>query len=140
MKRVFVGLLAISLLATACNNDSKQTTAATTVNAAEAPKFKFDNEAYDFGKIISGAKVTHEFKFTNEGKTPLVITNAIATCGCTVPEWPKAPVKPGESGVIKLTFDSAAKVGLQDKQVTITANTVPATTVVHLIGEVLEKK
>jgi len=141
MKRLLVGLISLSLLS-ACtgNTSSTAATTAAAANPADAPKMKFDNEAFDFGKIKTGDKVTHEFKFVNTGKTPLVITNATATCGCTTPEWPKSPVKPGESGVIKVTFDSAGKSGLQDKQVTITSNTVPAATVVHLVGEVLEKK
>lgn len=139
MKRLFVGLISLTLLG-ACTGNTAGNTTASTANAADAPKMKFDSEAFDFGKIKTGDKVTHEFKFVNTGKSPLVITNATATCGCTTPEWPKAPIKPGESGVIKVTFDSAAKSGLQDKQITITANTVPATTVVHLIGEVLDKK
>jgi hypothetical protein len=100
---------------------------------------KFEKESHDFGKIKTGDKVNYDFKFTNTGKSPLIISEAHATCGCTIPEWPKAPVKPGESGIIKVTFNSAGKTGLQDKQITVTANTVPAQTMVHLIGEVLAK-
>jgi hypothetical protein len=66
----------------------------------------------------------------------LIIKDAVATCGCTKPEWPKTPIKPGEEGEIKVTFNSAGKTGLQDKQITITANTNPAQSMVHLIGEV----
>jgi hypothetical protein len=97
---------------------------------------KFENESHDFGKITQGDVVHYDFKFTNTGKSPLIITNATATCGCTTPEYPRDPIKPGSTGVIKVTFNSAGKKGLQDKQITVTANTNPADNMVHLIGEV----
>ncbi|WP_439696603.1 DUF1573 domain-containing protein [Mucilaginibacter sp. AW1-7] len=146
MKKLFLSLVAAGLLLSACNQSKTGSTAATTdstatttANAANAPVMKFEKESHDFGKIKTGDKVNYDFKFTNTGKSPLIISEAHATCGCTIPEWPKAPVKPGESGIIKVTFNSAGKTGLQDKQITVTANTVPAQTMVHLIGEVLTK-
>jgi hypothetical protein len=146
MKKLFLSLVAAGLLLSACNQSKTGDTAATadsaattTANAANAPVMKFEKESHDFGKIKTGDKVNYDFKFTNTGKSPLIISEAHATCGCTIPEWPKAPVKPGESGIIKVTFNSAGKTGLQDKQITVTANTVPAQTMVHLIGEVLAK-
>ena len=139
MKKLFLGLIASGMLLVACNsNQSGSATASTTTTAtaADAPVMKFDKETHDFGKIITGQIVTYEFKFTNTGKSPLIISNAKASCGCTVPTWPKEPVKPGESGVIKVIFDSKGKTGLQDKQITVSANTNPAQNMVHLIGEV----
>jgi hypothetical protein len=152
MKRLFLSLLTAGVLLSACNqtpangaastaadSSANKTAATTTANAATAPIMKFEKESHDFGKIKQGDKVSYDFKFTNDGKSPLIITDAVASCGCTTPEWPKTPVKPGESGLIKVVFNSAGKTGLQDKQITITANTVPAQTMVHLIGEVLTK-
>jgi len=145
MKKLFLSLVAAGLLLSACNQSKTGNTAATTdsaaattANAANAPVMKFEKESHDFGKIKTGDKVNYDFQFTNTGKSPLIISEAHATCGCTIPEWPKAPVKPGDSGIIKVTFNSAGKSGLQDKQITVTANTVPAQTMVHLIGEVLK--
>jgi hypothetical protein len=143
MKRLSIALLALALLS-ACgqtNNNAANTAVTTTgeaLNADNAAAVKFEQDAFDFGKINSGDKVTHEFKFTNTGKAPLVITDGYATCGCTKPEWPTSPVKPGETGVVKVTFDSKGKDGLQDKMVTIVGNTIPNKTVVHLIGEVVK--
>jgi hypothetical protein len=130
------------VLISACNqsNQASGNAAATTVSNGNAPIMKFDKETYDFGKVKQGAKVTYDFKFTNIGKTPLIITDAQATCGCTKPEFPKTPVQPGGSAAIHVTFDSAAKTGLQDKMITVTANTNPAQNRVHLIGEVLLPK
>lgn len=139
MKRILTGIISLSILVAACNSNGKTNTT-TTGNAAGKAAIKFENDAFDFGKINQGDKVTHEYKFKNEGAAPLIITDSYATCGCTKPEWPRNPVKPGESGVIKVTFSSEGKSGLQDKQITVVANTVPDKTVVHLVGEVLEKK
>jgi hypothetical protein len=151
MKKLFLSLVTAGVLLSACNQtpsnastaattgDSTANKTATTANAATAPVMKFEKESHDFGKIKQGDKVSYDFKFINNGKSPLIITDAVASCGCTTPEWPKTPVKPGESGLIKVVFNSAGKTGLQDKQITITANTVPAQNMVHLIGEVLTK-
>jgi hypothetical protein len=140
MKKLFLCTIIAGLLFTACNQSSQNATAAVAdagnVSATNAPVMKFEKETHDFGKIKEGDKVTYEFKFANTGKSPLIIKDAIATCGCTKPEWPKTPIQPGADGAIKVTFNSASKMGLQDKQITITANTVPAQTMVHLIGEV----
>ena len=136
MKKLFLSLMAAGMLLTACNPNQNASVSTTTANAADAPVIKFEKETHDFGKIKRGDKVTYDFKFTNTGKSPLIITDAVATCGCTKPEVPKAPVKPGESGNVHVTFDSAGKLGLQDKQITVTANTNPAQSRVHLIGEV----
>jgi plastocyanin len=141
MKTLFFSLIiAAGMLISACNQSNKSGSATadnTTANAANAPVMKFDKDIHDFGKIKVGDKVTYDFKFTNAGKTPLIITDAVATCGCTKPEWPKTPIKAGEAGAIHVTFDSKGKMGLQDKLITITANTNPAQNAVHLIGEVL---
>ncbi len=142
MKKIILSLTCFAVL-TACNNSSKlfggsASDSANAVAAAKenAPAFKFEKESYDFGQITQGEKVTYDFKFKNIGKSPLIITNATATCGCTTPEYPKGPVAPGENGMIHVVFNSATKSGMQNKIVTITANTVPSTTEVHLIGDV----
>ena len=140
MKILFLSLITTGLLMSACNQSNQtngSATAAATGTAANAPVMKFEKETIDFGKIKTGDKVSYDYKFTNNGKIPLIITDAIATCGCTKPEWPHTPINPGASGAIHVTFNSAAKKGLQDKQITITGNTVPAQSRVHLIGEVL---
>jgi hypothetical protein len=141
MKKLILSLITASVLM-ACNQPAKTTTdqaTATTANAANAPVMKFEFESHDFGKIKQGDKTSYQFKFTNTGKSPLIITNAVASCGCTTPDWPKTPLQPGESGKINVVFNSAGKSGLQDKLITITANTNPAQNMVHLIGEVLTK-
>ena len=143
MKKVLFCTIFAGVFLSACNSSSQKTAAVSSVAgpvvATSAPVMKFEKETHDFGKIKRGDKVTYEFKFVNTGKSPLIIKDAVATCGCTKPEWPTTPVQPGANGAIKVTFDSSTKMGLQDKQITITANTNPAQNMVHLIGEVAAK-
>ncbi len=98
----------------------------------------FAESSYDFGEIKQGEKVTHIFKFKNEGKADLVITDAKGSCGCTVPEYPKTPVKVGAEGEIKVIFNSAGKHGEQHKSVTITANTAKKKEIINIQGNVIE--
>ncbi len=142
MKNLFLGFIAAGMLLSACTQSAQTGDTSTTAaapNAANAPVMKFDNITHDFGKVNQGDKVIYDFKFTNTGKSPLIITNAHASCGCTVPAWPHIPIKPDDTASIHVVFDSGAKKGLIDKQITVTANTVPADNRVHLIGEVIIK-
>ena len=88
------------------------------------PDFKFEETKHDFGDVIQGNNVEHYFKFTNVGKEPLIISRIVTTCGCTAPTYPKEPIKPGESGKIKIVFNSTGKMGRQNKVVTILSNSV----------------
>lgn len=83
----------------------------------------FDETEHDFGTIKEGQTVENQFKFTNSGKSDLIITNAQASCGCTVAEYPKDAVKPNQEGIIKVKFSSEGKHGKQEKSITISANT-----------------
>lgn len=100
------------------------------------PKMEFQNPEHDFGTITPGSTVSHVFTFKNTGEAPLLISNASASCGCTVPEYPKEPVAPGQSGKIKVSFDSQGKYGQQSKSVTITANTQPNVTTLTIKGNI----
>ncbi len=117
--------------------DSTGTEISSAMPATDAPVMSFETVNYDFGKVKEGSKVQYEFKFKNTGKSPLIISDASATCGCTVPEVPKEPVKPGAEGVIKVVFDTMGKGGIQDKVVTIISNGNPSINDVHLTGEVV---
>ncbi len=123
------------------NNSETSTGVNSSANATpspDAPVLTFEKESYDFGKIKQGETVQYSFKFTNTGKTPLIISNATATCGCTVPETPKEPIMPGATASIKVVFDSTGKMGMQDKIVTVTSNGNPAINEVHIVGEITQ--
>ena len=84
----------------------------------------FESKVVDYGTIAHGSDGNREFTFTNNGSEPLIIKNARASCGCTVPDYPKnIPIKPGDKGDIKVKFDSTKKPGNQMKTVTLTTNT-----------------
>lgn len=132
-------LLFIALLTAFAGVAVAQQVPATTLNKNEVQNdvavFAWDNTTHDFGKIKQGTPVTHEFKFTNSGKTPLVITNVQASCGCTTPDWSKEPVMPGGQGFIKATFN-AASPGAFSKTVTVTANIETGFVQLTIKGEV----
>ncbi|RZJ69470.1 DUF1573 domain-containing protein [Flavobacterium sp.] len=87
------------------------------------PVIAFEKSEHDFGLINPGDKVTYNFKFKNTGEGDLLISNAKGSCGCTVPEYPKEPVKPGQEAEIKVSFNSTGKHGKQTKSVTLETNT-----------------
>lgn len=104
---------------------------------ASVPVMSFEQESHDFGKIKQGEKVSYSFKFKNTGKGDLLIANAVGSCGCTVPDYPKNPVKSGDESMILVTFDSAGKSGKVTKTVTLTSNTIPNTKVLTITAEIL---
>ena len=107
--------------------------------SGDLPIFQFETETHNFENIFAGEVVSYSFKFKNVGKADLLISDAKASCGCTVPEYPKTPIKPGDSGLVKVTFNSAGKQGLINKSVTLMANTVPNTKALVITGFVVVK-
>ena len=92
-------------------------------DSTNSPVLEWEHNSFSFGDLFQGAKVSHEFKFKNKGNVPLIISNVLVTCGCTVPEWPKEPILPKKSGVIRIFFNTAGKTGHISKTVTILTNT-----------------
>jgi major membrane immunogen (membrane-anchored lipoprotein) len=130
MKKIyFVIILATALLA--CGNKNSAQDEASIIEFGDEKtkeaKFEFEEEVWDFGTITDGEVVEHSFKFKNAGNEPLVIASVKASCGCTVPDYSKEPVKPGKTGIIRVSFDSKGKENAVSKDVTIIANTVPVT-------------
>ena len=121
-------LFAVAISATAlvsCKEKPANTIETEATQEENPTQITFEKDLHDFGEIIQGEKVNTEFKFTNTGKNDLLISDAYGSCGCTVPEWPKEPIAPGQSGVIKVQFNSANRSGLFNKTVTVVANTQP---------------
>lgn len=129
-------IIALAIGLARCANENSDTVNADVVNnsltAAEggevsgAPVMEFEEEIFDFGTIAQGEKVNFVYKFTNTGDADLIISSAKGSCGCTVPDWPKQPIAPGEVSEIKVVFNSDGKSGNQHKDVSINANTQPA--------------
>lgn len=108
-------------------------------DTGSAPVISFKENSVDFKDIVQGQIVEHTFVLTNTGKSPLIISNVAATCGCTVPSWPKEPVAPGKSAEIKVSFNSSGKVGKQNSVVRIYSNASEPIEKVSLISNVLPK-
>jgi len=103
---------------------------------SQLPAFKFDEVVHDFGKVVQGEAVSYSFKFTNTGKTDLLISDVSTSCGCTVPSYPKNPIRPSQQGVIKVSFNSTGKHGFQEKNIVVVANTQPNTYILKIKAEV----
>ncbi len=104
---------------------------------ASLPAIKFEETEHDFGRIIEGETVSFAFNFTNTGKSDLIIAEVTSSCGCTVPSYPKMPIRPGESGTVKVAFNSNGKRGYQSKDVVVASNTQPNTTVIRIKAQVV---
>ena len=153
MRKIIIFSLAVSLgMFTACSDGN----AALKVNKSKladakkrdidiskgAPVISLDKKEYDFGTVTDGAIIETSFTLTNTGKSPLIITDAKTTCGCTVPTWPKdKPIAPGESTVIEVKFDTGGKGGgRQVKDVTLFTNTAVGREVLKIKGIVNKKQ
>ena len=124
MKNIFLGILMILALSGIAQNPN-------------APKITFEVKEHDFGKVKEGEKVSFDYKFKNEGKSPLILSNVMIACDCTTSEWPKAPILPGKEGIIKVMFDSEGKDGLQKKVLVILSNASNGTERISFTMDVL---
>ena len=107
-------------------------------NDPNAPEISFDKLLHDYGTVMQGSDATCEFKFTNTGKEPLILSKPVSSCGCTVPTWPQEPVLPGKSDVIKVTY-STHNVGPINKTITVNSNAKTARIVLSIKGNVIAK-
>jgi hypothetical protein len=104
-------------------------------NNPDQADIEFEKEVHDFGVIPQNVPATYTFVFKNTGKEPLIITNASASCGCTTPEWTREPIKKGEKGFVKATYN-AASPGVFNKTVTVVTNGKKQTVTLILKGDV----
>ena len=148
---IIIGLCVIVFLLAACGekNTSEGFTTADVHNpmtaeglskkdAEKMPVLTFETLEYDFGRVIKGEKLSYSFKFKNTGKSNLIISSARSSCGCTTSTPPQAPIRPGESGEIGVTFDSKNQQGEVQKMVVVSANTYPVQTTLRVKATVVE--
>jgi hypothetical protein len=147
-KTIALSILSLSLLTLSCNENAAKKINDKNVEMAKqrddeikegGPKLNFDKTEHDFGVINEGDVVETVFSFTNSGNSELIITSAKGSCGCTVPEWPKQPIMPGEAGEIKVKFNSSNKPNMQKKQVTLLTNTEQGKEILKITAEVTPK-
>ena len=150
-KITFLAAFAVSAFVfTACNTNSKATSKINKGNLEKAKTrdleikkgaalVSFESKEYNFGTVNEGDVVETTFKITNSGKTDLVIMDAKVTCGCTVPVWPKAPIKPGQTEDITVKFNTSGKKNRQQKDITLITNTESGREILTLKGMVTPK-
>ncbi len=121
----FVSLiLLVVILGFSCGNKEKQKRAIDEqIEQFGYPQIRFDTTYYDFGRLVQGESASYTFKFRNTGKADLLILDAYSTCGCTVPDYSKKPIAPGEEGKLEVVFNSTGRSGMQYKTVTLKLNT-----------------
>jgi hypothetical protein len=137
----------LAALVTSCNVRNRDTLAVVSkedsiarVKALSNPTtVKMIDSVYNFGKVTEGEVVEYSYRFKNTGSKPLIITYTQPSCGCTVAEKPEQPVLPGETGYIKVKFNSENRVGNAHKSIAVTSNADPAFPDLLLTGEVLAK-
>ena len=146
MKQLILLLVSLALVSCHSSSDEKTITAdlvnspLTANSNAEkvlTPNIEMLETSYDFGEMLQGESVTHDFILKNTGDADLIISAAKGSCGCTVPQWPKTPIIQGEEATIKVTFNSAGKKGKQNKTVTLVTNAIPNTKVITINGNVI---
>jgi len=149
MKKVIVlSILSLSLMTISCDENAAKKIKSENLELAKerdneikvgGAKIKFGKTEHDFGTINEGDIVETVFSFKNSGKTELIITSAIGSCGCTVPEWPKEPIMPGEEGQIRVKFNSDKKPNLQQKTITLVTNTEQGKEILKIKAQVTPK-
>jgi hypothetical protein len=145
MRVVSVLVLSLIVFATSCKeqrtdistNDIMNTKSADGKSNADLPEIKFEEETHDFGRITQGEKVTYNFKFKNTGGANLIISSASGSCGCTIPDYPKKPILPGEEANINVVFASEGKSGIVEKSVTIVTNCEPSTRIIYIKANII---
>lgn len=142
-------IILVTCMLVACSNEKAKTKGEITSDdvtnsssadgnsTSELPEIKFEEEEHDFGKITQGEKVSYAFKFKNTGKNNLIIASAAGSCGCTVPEYPKEPILPGQEGKINVVFSSEGKSGIQEKTITIVTNCEPSTRIIKIKTDII---
>ncbi len=131
MKKLFATLSLTALVLGAFAQENTRTV------GSSGPMLTLDKEVHDYGKIEQNANGTCEFKVTNTGDQPLIISSCKGSCGCTVPQCETAPIAPGKSSIITVKY-ATERVGPINKSVTITSNAANAPTkIIRIMGEVL---
>lgn len=142
MKKIILSVAVLALSVTFAKAQTPaqpkdQHVAAPTEKAVDpkAPDMVFEMEVIDYGTIDHYADGHREFVFKNKGKSPLIISNCVGSCGCTVPTWPKEPIKPGAKAKIDVKY-ATDRVGAFEKTITVTSNAKTPTKVLKIKGVV----
>lgn len=145
MKTLYTLAASVLIFASSCKEPSREISTNDVMNTKSAegnsnsalPEIKFEEETHDFGRITQGEKVTYAFKFKNTGGANLIIASANGSCGCTIPDYPKKPILPGEEAVVNVVFASEGKSGMVEKSVTLVTNCEPSTRIIYIKANII---
>lgn len=145
MKTIYILSAAILFFSSSCKEQSTEVSTNDVMNSKSAdgssnsslPDIKFEEETHDFGRITQGEKVTYAFRFKNTGGANLIISSATGSCGCTIPDYPKKPILPGEEAVVDVVFASEGKSGVVEKSVTLVTNCEPSTKIIYIKANII---
>jgi hypothetical protein len=129
-----IGLLMFVLMMARAQEQKPETTTPPNPNA---PEIKFESDTHDYGTIQKDASGACTFTFTNTGKEPLIISNCKTSCGCTVPNWSKDPVLPGQKGTIEVNYTKTNQPGEFNKSITVLSNAKNSTVILIIKGKVV---
>lgn len=146
-KGLGLGLLTLTLAFTACHNNQptndidvdliqNSNTASGVDESVGMPTMLFDCDMHDFGRITEGESISYSFHFRNTGKSDLVISGCSASCGCTVADYPKGRIAPGDEGYVTVSFNSRGKMGQQYQEVTVNSNAQPSRQILKITAQV----
>ncbi|MBW6478486.1 MAG: DUF1573 domain-containing protein [Bacteroidales bacterium] len=138
----FPGILLFFICLAGCNQPAQTETSngRSGINPESGgPFISFQKDVHDFGKIITGERVSYGFRFTNTGTSPLLITGIRSGCGCTVGDYPKDPVMPGKEGRIHVVFNSSGRRGFQSESVRVLSNAEESVVTLRITAEVMEQ-
>jgi|LSQX01.3.fsa_nt_gb hypothetical protein len=148
---VLLSILSVFLMSLgSCNSDNQNSdkdvrtdliqnpvTASGKAKTGDLPVMTFEKTRHDFGIVVQGEKVEYTFTFTNTGGSDLVISQASSTCGCTVGNFSKEPIHPGEKGTVDVVFNSAGRQGAESKSIMLLTNAQPNTIKLEITAEVM---
>lgn len=134
MKKFTTFLFATFLAFTVFAQVAQQAPASANPNA---PEITFEKSVHDYGTVPYQGDGKCEFKFTNTGKEPLILTNVRSSCGCTVPKWPREPILPGQSDIINVEYKTN-RIGKINKTITVQSNAKTSSVVLRIEGQVLK--
>jgi len=146
-KTIFLILILAGMgMLISCNNEQGKVpsnvvhnpiTAAGESDMDELPVMEFKEKLHDFGTVIEGETVTYSFKFKNTGGSDLIISNVSASCGCTATKYTKESIKPGDEGVVSVSFNTRRRNGFQNKSITVASNTQPNKTILRIKAKII---
>ncbi len=137
MKQITLFFLAFFLAFSVSAQNAATSEASASAKNTNGPEITFEKTVHDYGTVAYKGDGKCEFKFTNTGKEPLILTNVRSSCGCTVPKWPREPILPGQSEVIHVEYKTN-RIGRINKTITVQSNAQTSSVVLRIKGEVLK--